>query len=340
VALDTFVKVGLIIVIILLVAVLGVLTGFIVLPSPETTSTISTTTTTEVTTTPPTSSTTTVPITILTTVTSTTSTAIVTTTTSTTTITSTTIQETTTIFTTITTVELGLTVTRVIDGDTIELSNGETVRLIGINAPESSGSCYTEAKNELEELIENKEVTLEKDVSDRDMYGRLLRYVYVDSLFVNLEMVRSGYATAYEYPPDIKYSVEIANVETEAKTNQYGCIWQPSTIPDCFSVVTFHYDAEDNDNYNLNDEYFTLKNTCDFLIDMTSWTAKDEATHIYTFPQFDLASQSTVTIYSGTGTDTSTELYWGRTYGSIWNNGGDTLYLRDSDGKLVLTHSY
>jgi endonuclease YncB( thermonuclease family) len=231
-------------------------------------------------------------------------------------------------------------VSYVIDGDTLVLTNGERVRLIGINAPESGQSCYLESKNKLGELVDSNEVTLEKDVSDKDMYGRLLRYVYVDSLFVNLEMVRLGYATAYEYSPDTKYFVQVANAENEAKTNQYGCLWKPSEKEECITIINFHYDAEGDDNYNLNDEYVTFKNSCSYPINMVSWTVKDEATHIYTFPAFSLGSEKIVTLYSGMGSNTATELYWGRSYGAVWNNDGDTLYLRDSNGNLVLSYSY
>jgi len=51
----------------------------------------------------------------------------------------------------------------------------------------------------------------------------------------------------------------------------------------------------------------------------------------------------TFTLYTGTGTNTNSALYWGRTsgnYAAIWNNGGDTLFLRDSNGNLVLSQSY
>ena len=70
-------------------------------------------------------------------------------------------------------------VTEVIDGDTIKVGY-KSVRLIGINAPETNEPCYEEAKEMLKELVEHKKVRMEKDVEDRDDYGRLLRYVYVD----------------------------------------------------------------------------------------------------------------------------------------------------------------
>jgi micrococcal nuclease len=75
---------------------------------------------------------------------------------------------------------------------------------------------------------------------------------------------------------------------------------------------------------------------------MTGWTVKDEATHIFTFPSFHLAPQATVTLYSGSGTNTTDKLYWNRAderY-AIWNNTGDTVYLRDVNGNLVIEYSY
>jgi len=99
-------------------------------------------------------------------------------------------------------------VIRVIDGDTIELENGEKVRYIGIDTPETvnpntSVECYgQESSNKNKELVEGKLVKLEKDISEIDKYGRLLRYVYVNDVFVNDYLVRQGYANASSYPPD------------------------------------------------------------------------------------------------------------------------------------------
>lgn len=74
---------------------------------------------------------------------------------------------------------------------------------------------------------------------------------------------------------------------------------------------------------------------------MDGWNIKDEtASHIYTLPSFTFQSETTFTLYSGTGSNTNSALYWGRTagdYAAIWNNDGDTLFLRDSNGNLVLS---
>ena len=94
------------------------------------------------------------------------------------------------------------TVRQVIDGDTIILENGERVRLIGINTPEEGKYFYDEAKEVMELLALGKQVRLEKDIGDLDKYGRLLRYIYTEDHFINLEMVKRGFANSYTYPTD------------------------------------------------------------------------------------------------------------------------------------------
>lgn len=110
------------------------------------------------------------------------------------------------------------------DGDTVILNNGEEVRLIGIDAPESWEDYYNEAKHYLEELIRNRPIRLEKDVSERDIYKRLLRYIYVDYTFLNYEMVRWGYARAVEYPPDTKHANQLKKAEDVARRSRLG-VW-------------------------------------------------------------------------------------------------------------------
>ena len=116
-------------------------------------------------------------------------------------------------------------VLQVIDGDTIIIEGGHYVRYIGIDSPEKHEPLYSEAKRINEYLVEGKTVKLQKDISDRDKYGRMLRYVYVDDIFVNAEIVRQGYAYAEAYSPDIKYQVFLYAVASEAKQLKRG-VWQ------------------------------------------------------------------------------------------------------------------
>ena len=115
-------------------------------------------------------------------------------------------------------------VTRVIDGDTIEIEGGYRVRYIGIDTPEKEESYYWEALRANRDLVEGKKVWLEGDVEDRDEYGRLLRYVWVDNTMVNAELVRLGYAYSYSYPPNVKYQTYLLQMEQEAREHKRG-LW-------------------------------------------------------------------------------------------------------------------
>ena len=121
-------------------------------------------------------------------------------------------------------------VTRVIDGDTFEIEGEERVRMIGINAPEMREQYGLLSKNYLTKLIENKYVILEKGkiTNDRGFYNRLLRYVYVDGVDINLKMVRDGYARAYlKYDFYLKESY--SNAEEFSRNEELG-IWKNSSI--------------------------------------------------------------------------------------------------------------
>jgi len=126
-------------------------------------------------------------------------------------------------------------VIRVVDGDTIEVEGGRAVRYLGIDTPETVDprrpvGCFgKEASMENKRLVEGQTVILEKDISDIDKYGRILRYVYLRKdeeklLFVNDYLVRNGYAQVVTYPPDVKHTERFLQAETEARENNRG-LW-------------------------------------------------------------------------------------------------------------------
>lgn len=121
-------------------------------------------------------------------------------------------------------------VSRVIDGDTVELSDGRTVRYIGVNTPETrhptkGQECFgQEAKVKNIELVQGKEVRLEKDVNETDRYGRLLRYVYVQDQMINGQLVAEGYAFSSAYPPDVKYQQTFEDLQKVASDEKRG-LW-------------------------------------------------------------------------------------------------------------------
>jgi micrococcal nuclease len=133
------------------------------------------------------------------------------------------------------------TVTRVIDGDTIEVSlDGELykVRYIGIDTPETHNGLEwmgPEASRANARLVADRKVFLEKDVSETDRYGRLLRYVWLkdggDWLLVNAELLRMGFAQVSTYPPDVKYVDELYLAAERRARNQERGIWGPTPTP-------------------------------------------------------------------------------------------------------------
>jgi len=122
-------------------------------------------------------------------------------------------------------------VTKIIDGDTIEINYETRVRLLGVDAPEKEKCYYQEAKDALEDLVLEKEVKLEKDISETDKFNRLLRYVFLASsdrlsndLFVNEYLAQQGYVRALSVEPDHKYRALLVAAQGQARINQQG-IW-------------------------------------------------------------------------------------------------------------------
>lgn len=130
-------------------------------------------------------------------------------------------------------------VVAVVDGDTIDVNiNGvvSRVRYIGINTPETvhptrAVECFgTEASARNKLLVAGKYVGLEKDVSETDKYGRLLRYVYVDGEMVNELLVREGFANVSTYPPDVRYTERFLTAERLARAEGKG-LWGEGCEP-------------------------------------------------------------------------------------------------------------
>lgn len=132
-----------------------------------------------------------------------------------------------------------------IDGDTIKLSDGEHVRLIGIDTPESRYNDKTmrDSKRSKKDiniilgmgklaskftrgLVQGKSVRLEFDVEKRDRYGRLLAYVYLeDGTFVNAKIVEEGYAHVMTISPNVKYADLFLKLQNEAREKRKG-LWR------------------------------------------------------------------------------------------------------------------
>ncbi|MEM1957221.1 MAG: thermonuclease family protein, partial [Archaeoglobaceae archaeon] len=99
-------------------------------------------------------------------------------------------------------------------------------------------------------------------MEDRDQYGRLLRYVFVNNTFVNLILVQEGLARTYFVGENRKYEKELLEAEKLAKSLQLG-IWKKAEgCGDCIGIAYFKWNAEGDDCVNLNDEYVVFVNNC------------------------------------------------------------------------------
>lgn len=237
----------------------------------------------------------------------------------------------------------------VTDGDTMTVvvaGSTESLRLIGINSPEN-GECYSEqAADRLGELVAGQEVTLIGDRSNRDQYGRLLRYVYLGDLFVNETLVREGFAIARRYEPDTALATVLEMAQAAAQDEEVG-LWAPdacgATAATNVRIGQIRYDAAGDDNTNLNDEWVELVNGGSESVELTGWVVKDEsASHRYSLPSgFVLAPGSTVRLHTGCGDDTASLLYWCNQGSAVWNNsGGDTVFLLDPNGNIAVSERY
>jgi len=128
-------------------------------------------------------------------------------------------------------------VIKVVDGDTLDLNDSKRIRFSGINTPETGECYYQEAKDKLTELVLEKDVFLEKDISDTGKYGRLLRYVYIDDMMLNAFLVENGYARVFDkYKEDTKKYEELKQLESIAKINKLGLWSCEDNKEDCLYV--------------------------------------------------------------------------------------------------------
>lgn len=255
----------------------------------------------------------------------------------------------------------------------------ETVRLLGVDTPETNvNQVSPDEWDGIPESIDGRdhlvnwgnsatvyakdrlagtEIYIETDpeADRRGSFGRLLVYAYQSrdsAKSFNLRLIEKGYARLYE--SQFQKRTQFADAESIAHMDSVG-VWsyqQPETTTTKttttedrggsgdLAIANIHADAPGNDHQNLNEEYITFENTGDGPLDMTGWTLADEVDHTYRFPSgFTIEPGDTVTVYTGSGTNSDSELYWGSN-SAIWNNGGDTIYVRNDNGVLIIEHEY
>lgn len=230
-------------------------------------------------------------------------------------------------------------VTEVIDGDTVGVTyNGlrESVRLLGIDTSETGEAFSAEATAALSRLVTGKTVRLEFDIVPRDQYDRLLAFVWVGSTTANAEMLRLGLATLYTVPPNVMYVEVLRAAQDEAQAARRGMWGAPAGSP--LEIMSLHFNAQGNDNNNLNDEYIVFKALVAGTL--AGYAVEDQTGHRYNFPDRVFLRGKTFTLRTGSGTDTKTDLYWNMSVSAVWNNDGDTVKVLDPEGHVVLSRSY
>lgn len=250
----------------------------------------------------------------------------------------------------------------------IRYQNGttDTVRLLGVDTPEVYTSVAPEEFDvpdtsegrqwlsewgdkasvfaQTEIAGEEVRIVVDEQADRRGSYGRLLVYVYHDGEMLNRQLLSGGYARVY--PSTFSERTAFEELEATAKRDDVG-VWgfEPSETNSTdaggsLAVAQINEDAPGNDNDNPNGEYLVFENTGSSRLDIGGWRVCDAADHCYTVPSgFELSAGATVTLYTGSGTDTASELYWGSD-SAIWNNGGDTITVTDTSGTVWVTREY
>jgi len=244
------------------------------------------------------------------------------------------------------------TVREVIDGDTIVLHDGRKVRYLGINAPEHGQPYAREATNFNRRLVSGLPVRVEFDQVREDRHGRLLAYVYAtkcevrgtkcgEETLVNEQLLAEGLAHVFFMPPNTRYAERFLQVQEKAHTAKRG-MWKAVRGPLKITRIEPKVNAEEGKG--TPGEYVRIANVSDQSLDVSGYSIADRDGHRYDFPSAQLRPGYVLTLVTGEGQDRRDHagpvtLYWNRRAG-VWNDRGDTAYLRDPKGEVVDRFEY
>ncbi|HUU76664.1 MAG TPA: thermonuclease family protein [Methanoregulaceae archaeon] len=264
----------------------------------------------------------------------------------------------------------GSTVTRVVDGDTVvvEFPGGteEKIRIVGVDTPETTPSenipgeypgiddpaylaLWGENAKEFTSLyLEDREIAIEFDekAGIRDQYDRLLAYVILpDGTDFGALLVSEGLARVYTGETFSKKSSYLA-LETAARIENTG-LWNYSSpiLPPAAPVpidtpgqgvfiAAVNYDAAGDDRENLNDEYLIIANAGPGAEKLSGWSVSGPTQVTFTFGPLQLMAGGQLTLHTGTGISTGSDVYRNLTTPAL-NNRGGILHLLDQEGQVV-----
>jgi endonuclease YncB( thermonuclease family) len=246
-------------------------------------------------------------------------------------------------------------VLRVIDGVTIEVSADHQIYQVsyigvGLLEYEQDAVVWIRAKEKNEALVEGKQVRLVQDRSDVDSSGKRPRYVLAGGVFVNLEMIRSGYAISVSAPTDLSCDALFTEAQQQAILAERG-LWAPAAtatrtlipLPSATAATTgamvITGVSKRGTLWQEPEEFVEFRNDTEDSIQLKGWTLRDQENHVFVFPSFILGAGQYCRVYTNEYHPTSC----GFSYYSpspIWNNDGDCAYLKDPYDQLIDTFCY
>lgn len=262
--------------------------------------------------------------------------------------------------------EYTVSVTSIIDGDTIQiiLPHGEEVilRFLGIDCPEktpdannpgeyhniTNQTCLAYYGNKatrfLSSLIEGETITISFDPRSgfKDIYDRWLATPSLtNGTNINILLLQKGYARTYT-EGDCEQEHQYILYEQIAIQEKQG-LWSCQSSSHDLIIEYVHYDASGNDNENLNDEYVIITYQSDLNssdINISGYVLKDASQNTYMIPPgTSLSPQQSITIFSGSGKDSTIEKFWNSSQ-AIWGNIKDTVFLYDNNNQLVDSYQW
>lgn len=253
-----------------------------------------------------------------------------------------------------------------IDGDTIRIAlpggGTGTLRILGIDTPEMTPEGNDpgkfdgirdrdllslwggEAARYTRDRLGGQRVAIsyDREAGTRDAYGRLLATITLpDGTDHGEDLVRRGLARVYTQET-FSLKDRYLSAQDEAIGARRG-LWGAHSPPDegagGIVIMDAHYNAEGDDNENLNGEYFTIRNQGSTPADLTSWEVRDSDGFVFVLPAVTLQPGSALTLFTGTGESTGDSVFM-RSPVPVLNNGGDNLALYDREGNRISSFSW
>jgi micrococcal nuclease len=223
-------------------------------------------------------------------------------------------------------------VQQVLDGNRVQLADGTTMRLLGVDAPQEGQLQAAEASAFLTNLIEGQEIGLEVGVAPTDETGQAVAYLWAGPLLMNYELIRAGYAYHARSSAPSQHDGFLAQAESLAQAEQLG-LWATSRIPLQISYVMANPPGPDEESWA--EEEVQIRNTGTDAISLEGYSLSDSSEQQFIFPaSTTLQAGQSLSVFSGCGVSTNSLQYW-CAGGPVWDNTSDSIFLRDPQGAII-----